>query len=78
MAVTITQKKSWDVEVEGVNGNRLIATSSPDESARGSVFTVTAKNSSGFIDISMTPDDFSRWSAFVLARLREEGWRPKR
>jgi hypothetical protein len=78
MAVTVNQKKTWEVHVDSKNGNTLEAVSSLDPSAVGNVFNIVARNSGGFIDLTMTPDDFSKWSAFVLARLREEGWRPTR
>lgn len=75
-----TSHRSWGVQVDGCNGTSLKASA---ENGEGKHFNIEARTSgpgepTSTIDIQMSADDFSAWSAKVLAKLRGDGWRPKR
>ncbi len=75
-----TSHRSWAVQVDGCNTTSLKASA---ENGLGKYFNIEARKQDAgtgvtAIDIQMSADDFSAWSAMVLAKLREDGWRPKR
>lgn len=68
MSVEETRPKGWEVEASGVGG-RVLARPSGCER-----LTINVEQSA----VSISADDFSKWSTLVLANLRKDGWSPKR